>query len=245
MSKRSERKAGKSLLRCAPVRLMSAITESELVSEKTLVERAGFLIEIVAKLAEEALKAHWNQADLDLYLTEGQPAFAYKAMGVTFGWPGLSRPDFYAPSRMGYMALEAAGPTLRSSDLRRQILDALINETDLPAKADAVSVRNLNRALGKYKKREGKAATSFFELEPQAPKVARQALLAATDEQFCELSQSEIALLLPIVPAPVFKDDGETAPRHPQGLRRCPERRSGRRLLPPSPSMRSTPIGMW
>ena len=207
MSKRSERKAGKTVLRCAPVRLMSAVADGEPVPEKVLVERAGYLIEIAARLAEQALAAHWNQADMDLFLADGQPSFAWKAMGQTFGWPSLAKLASYAPSRVGHMALEAAGRTLRSSDFRRHILAALIAGTDLPPKADAVSIRNLERALENYKKREGRDAASLFELEPNHPKVARQALLAATDDQVCRLSRSEIAILLPVVADPVFRED--------------------------------------
>jgi len=179
MSKRSERQAGKTLLRCAPVRLMSAVAEGEAVPEKVLVERAGYLIDIAAKLTEGFLAAHWNQADMDLLLADGQPSFAWKAMGQTFGWPSLAKLTSYAPSRVGHMALEAAGRTLRSSDFRRKILASLIAGTDAPPKADAVSLRGLGRALANHKEREGKDVTSLFELEPKPPKVARQALLAA------------------------------------------------------------------
>ena len=242
MSTRGRRKAGLSLLRCAPIRLMSARVGEERVSERILRERAGYLIEMVSTLAEESLAVHWNQVDLDRYLQDGQPTFAYKAAGQTFSWPDLRTPDRYAPSRVGYMALEAMGRTLRSSDFRRQILDALINDKPLPAKADAVSIRNLTRARENYTKLHGRSPRDFFELEPDQPKVARQALLAVCDEQFCELSQSELALMLPLVAAPKSKADWAwhtipyRQPAHLEGSACKPTLRiAGKRLIADMP----------
>jgi IS605 OrfB family transposase len=186
---------------------MSAKLGEERISEKVLRERAGYLIEMVSTLAEESLASHWNQTDLDAYLKDGQPAFAYKAAGQTFGWLDLQTEDLYAPSRVGYMALEAMGRTLRSSDFRRQLLNSLINDQPLPSKADAVSIRNSWRAQENFYQRNGRYPRDFFELEPEHPKVARQTLLAVCDEQFCELSQSELALMLPLVAQPESKAD--------------------------------------
>lgn len=242
MNKRGKRKAGESLLRCAPVRLMSAKVGESSISERGLRERVGYLVEMVAAMAESFLATHWNQADMDRYLKPSQPVFAYKAAGETFGWPKLKSPGFYAPSRVGYMALETAGRTMRGADFRRQIVGALIADTPLPARADAVSIRNARRSVAKYEKRTGHPATGFFDLEPEPPRVARQALLAVCDEQFCELSQRELGVLLPLISQPQIKQDwGWHAipyrrPTYLTGAARKPTLRiSGRKLMADMP----------
>ncbi len=222
MSKRSARRSGRTIVRTAPVRLLRAITETESVGEKALVQRVGYLLDIVEGIAERTLAEHWNQTDLDAFLDPDQPSFAYKAMAKTFGWPNLKSLG-YVPSRVGWMALEAVGRTLRSSGFRRDVITSLIaaDEKLLPAKTDAVSLRNLGRRLSKFERDNGRPAASFFELEAGAPKVARQAIFAATDDHICELDESDIRIQLPLVADPQTRKDWvwHAIPyRHPEHL---------------------------
>ena len=226
--KRGRRKAGASLVRCAPVRLLRAMVGENQIPEKLLHARVDYLIDLVLELARSELAKHWNESDLKAYLTDPRPAFAYKAWGQSFGWPGLKSKESdvpYLPSRAAYCALEAAGRTVRSAKFRMDILEALLADLPVPAKADAVSVRNLTRALNNYaKKNNGQRAKSFWDLEPDPPKVARQVLLAATDSQFCVLAANEINLLLPLIANPQSPKDWSwhlipyRRPKHLEGL---------------------------
>ena len=80
ITRRAKRKQGQSLIRTAPVRLTSAITEDGLiVNEKLLVLRVGYLLNLTSDLTTKALASHWTEMDFLLYLTKDQPSFAYKA----------------------------------------------------------------------------------------------------------------------------------------------------------------------
>ena len=250
-SKRAARGKGETLVRCAPVLLKGAIADDgEHVGERLLTERVGWLIDLAAEIAASALAERWNETDLDLYLSDDQPQFAYKAWGDTFGWPVLHTSDSYAPSRVGWMGLEAAGRTLRSSGHRRAILAALLAHQPPPAGADAVSLHNCQRRLSKFALAHGRPPVSFLELEPTPPRVARQALLAPTDRQLCEIDKeaSEIRLLLPTVVRPATPRDWSwhaipfARPRHLAGAACKPTLRiAGRRLYADMPFERPAP----
>jgi hypothetical protein len=239
------RQIGTALIRTAPVRIFGATGEDGArINEKILVGRVGYLLELVAEMAETALAAHWNALDADTFADPVLPAFAYKAWAKAFGWPA-ARADRYLPSRVSWLALEVAGRTLRSATHRRQIVEALIAAEAiadaatrtatlarlLPANTDAVSVRNLGRRLARFALEQGHPASSFFDLEPASPAVARQALLAVSDRQFCRLERvledSEptisLRLLLPLRARPKTRADWAW---HQLSLRR-PEHLSG------------------
>ena len=258
---RQARRRGHSLVRTAPVRLTRATTdEGTHINERALVARVGYLLTLATDLTTRLLASRWNEADLATYLAPDQAQFAYKAWGQTFGWPDLDE-EGYLPSRVGWMALEAAGRTLRSSGFRRDILTALLaadaapeKEREsvlwhlLPPKTDAVSLRNLRRRLVKFTQEHDCPATSFFDLEPDPPHVARQALLAATDRQLCEMNEKEIRLLLPVIPTPQSPADWvwHTIPyRYPSHLEGIPCRPTlriaGTRLLADIPFERTVP----
>ena len=210
ITRRARRRTGGSIVRTAPVRLTSALTEDGLiVNEKLLVLRVGYFLQITTALTTEVLNSHWTQTDLLLYLKPEQPTFAYKAWGKTFGWPTLDQRKVgdgsYTPSRVGWLALESAGRTLRSCGFRSDIFQAVFKEdlTLLPPKAQGVSLRNSYRAIANYEKaHHGQKPTAFFDLEPNAPKVTPQLLFAASDQQIFEMDERTFKLKLPIVEQP-------------------------------------------
>ena len=210
ITKRRQRRAGKSLVRTAPVRLTKAITEGNLlVNEKLLVLRVGYFLNLTTALSITALNSHWTQTDLLLYLKPEQPAFAYKAWGETFGWPNLDQRKegngSYLPSRVGWLALEAAGRTLRSCGFRQDIFQAIFKEdlTLLPPKAQGAPLVNSYRAIANYEKEHhGQKPTDFFDLEPHAPKVSPQLLFAASDQQIFAMDEQTLQIKLPITAQP-------------------------------------------
>lgn len=210
ITKRVKRRAGQSIVRTAPVRLTRAVTETGLVvNEKLLVLRVGYFLNLTADLTAEALNSHWTQTDLLFYLKPEQSNFAYKAWGETFGWSSLDQRKIgdgsYAPSRVGWLALESAGRTLRSCGFRSDIFQAIFKDdlSLLPSKAQGVPLRNSYRAIANYEaKHHGQKPTSFFDLEPTAPKVTPQLLLAASDQQIFEMDNETFKIKLPVVAQP-------------------------------------------
>jgi IS605 OrfB family transposase len=210
LTRRAKRKQGQSIIRTAPVRLTRAVTQDGLiVNEKLLVLRVGYFLSLTTALTTEALNNHWSEADFLLYLTDKQPSFAYKAWGETFEWLKVDqrkdRAGSYAPSRVGWLALEAAGRTLRSCGFRYDIFQAIFkNDLNLlPPKAEGVPLRNSYRAIANYQKtHQNQKPTNFFELEPQAPKVTPQLLFSASDGQIFDMDDQTFQVRLPIVEQP-------------------------------------------
>ena len=215
ITRRAKRKQGQSLIRTAPVRLTSAITEDGLiVNEKLLLLRVGYLLNLTSDLTTKALASHWTEMDFLRYLTKDQPSFAYKAWGETFGWLKVDqRKDgagTYLPSRVGWLALEAAGRTLRSCGFRDDLYQALFKNdlTLLPPKAQGVPLRNAQRAIVNYQKtHQNQKPTNFFELEPNAPKVSPQLLFSASDGQIFEMDAQTFQVRLPLVEQPQSPSD--------------------------------------
>jgi IS605 OrfB family transposase len=271
--KRARSGSNQTLIRTAPIRIFGALDEDGgRVNEKILVARAEHLLDLVAEMAKVALAEHWNATDAQTFSDPTLPAFAYKAWAKVFGWQPTPS-GLHAPSRVVWLALEVAGRTLRSAAHRRQIVNALITAeaaTDEPTKAailaqrlphnaDAVSIRNLDRRLTRFVREQGHRATSFFELEPTPPAVARQALLAATDRQFCQLERDlkaadetvNLRLLLPLRARPRSRADWawhQLSLRRPEHLTGTPCRPTLRisrgRLLADLPLEREVPAVM-
>ena len=215
ITRRAKRKQGQSIIRTAPVRLTRGITEDGLiVNEKLLVSRVGYLLNLVTKLTVEVLDNHWTETDLLLYLKPEQPSFAYKAWAETFGWLGLDQRKegngTYLPSRVGWLALESAGRTLRSCGFRYDIYQALFKDdlNLLPPKASGVPLRNAERAFANYQKtHDNQKPTNFFDLEPSPPKVTPQLLFSASDNQIFEMDDQTFKVRLPIVEQPKSPSD--------------------------------------
>ena len=239
-SRRKRRKSGLTIIRSAPVRLSHALTDDGAkVSGRRLAQRIGFLLDLVTTIGTEVISSHWNEQDLLIYLQPGQDSFAHKAMTDTFGQLNL-RSNGYMPSRVGYMALETVGRTLRSCGHRYDVLRALLRGDDslLPTTTDAVSMRNLRRAIRKFEKENGRRPLSLFELEPEHPRIARHAILAAVDKQFCEMDGDRLKIRLPLVADPqkpsdwAWHDIAYRTPTHISGDYRKPTLRVvGARVL--------------
>jgi IS605 OrfB family transposase len=215
LTRRTKRKQGQSIVRTAPVRLTRAITEDGLmVNEKLLILRVGYLLALVTNLTIKALNTHWTETDFLLYLKQDQPSFAYKAWAQTFGWLSLDQRKedrgIYLPSRVGWLALESAGRTLRSCGFRYDIYQALFKDdlTLLPPKAQGVPLRNAERAITNYQKaHNNQKPTNFFELEPHAPQVTSQLLFSASDGQIFEMDEQTFKVRLPIIEQPQSPSD--------------------------------------
>jgi hypothetical protein len=122
-------------------------------------ERLGWLCTLVNELTNSIVTAHGNPADVRL-LAAGKgpdsrplPRKAYKAM-ERMGWAGRPAPGLYLPSRVRRMASEQAGRLLRSYSFELELTAAMlecwperIEVSQLPAKADSVSLRNTRRHL--------------------------------------------------------------------------------------------------
>jgi hypothetical protein len=189
--------------RSAAVRLFRAECPDGILTEKALLGRVGYLVDLVAEIAEREIAAHWNKDDVER-LAGSKHSFAFKAWGTEFGWPALPGG---ASSRVGWIALELAGRTVRSSGHRRGIIEALLNDTPLPARSDEVSVRNNRRRIERWTQENGRQPASFWEMEPKAPRLARQAVLAATDQQFLVMSSDSMSVLLPKMADPQQRSD--------------------------------------
>jgi hypothetical protein len=122
-------------------------------------ERLGWLCTLVNELTNSIVTAHGNPADVKL-LAAGQgpdsrplPRKAYKAI-ERLGWAGRPAPGLYLPSRVRRMASEQAGRLLRSYSFELELTAAMLGcwperipASQLPAKADSVSLRNTRRHL--------------------------------------------------------------------------------------------------
>lgn len=182
--RRIDRAAGRVLTRVVPVRLRAGTCGGVGVDRDRLAERVGWLIDLVVERATVLLGAHWDAASMAAYAGTG--GYAYKAWASSFSWPAIDKTR-YLPSRVTWMGLETSGRTLRSSSYRRDIVEALLSGSDLPRDADVVSVRNVRRRIEKHERKHRSRPVSFLVLEPEHPRVARQALLSVVDRQLAEL----------------------------------------------------------
>ena len=201
--RRGARRRGEITTRSAAVRLFRAECPDGTLTESAMLQRIGWLLDIVTEIAKREIAAHWNQADVERLATS-RHSFAYKAWGVTFGWPVMARS---IPSRVGWIALEMVGRTVRSSGHRRGIIEALLADTPLPRGSDEVSVRNSQRRIERWTVEHARKPASFWEMEPTAPRLPRQAALAATDKQFLVMNADSLSLLLPKRPDPQQRSD--------------------------------------
>ena len=218
-TRRGRRRRGEIATRTAPLRLtaarriVNARDESdtgEKVSEDVLCKRIGYLIDLIQELATTEIGSRWNTDSTARLSASGSSGFAYKAYGHAFGWP-LSPSGIYLPTRVIYMACEAVGRTLRSSFHRRAIIEALLTDSALPRGTDEVSVRNLRRRIEKYIRVHGSPPTSFYDLEPTAPRIFPQAILSATDKQMLVVidipSRLSLRIRLPLCARPASRSD--------------------------------------
>jgi hypothetical protein len=188
----------------------------ELVGQRQLAERVGWLAALASHLTEQILAARWTEKDLDTLAAgvdeAGRPLPAK-------GWMALRRLRWTAAAavpngvhvsdRVRRAAEEAAARALRLALHRRAIVDAILatwpddpykrSDADwaalrsaLPAGTSTAEVRNRTRQLRAWARRhDGKLPAGITELEasPQcldAPPV----LLAAADKQLTTLTRT-------------------------------------------------------
>jgi len=187
-------------------------------------ERLGWLCTLVNELTSSMVAAHGNPADVRL-LAAGQgpdgrplPRKAYKAM-ERLGWAGRPAAGLYVPSRVRRMASEQAGRLLRSYSFELELTAAMlecwperIEVSQLPAKADSVSLRNTRRHLRHHLK--GLGIPAGRPLQPPLPLgdvwspggVPAVADLSVVDGEYASISMDgsrlHLELRLPTVARP-------------------------------------------
>ena len=200
----------------------------EPVRQDELLQRLGWLCELVQTRAQRRLAASWHKRGIAAWRQE-LPTHAWMAqhkIAGTFEGPHYLRTD----SRAGRIADELAGRVVRSALGRMQIAEALLatwmspaewRALDepcrkaclarqyklLPAAATRVEIRNISRAIARHVRREGTLPKNVFDLYPCPRLQTLVAPLDAADGQFARVVGETLELLLPLVPRPRNRQD--------------------------------------
>jgi hypothetical protein len=218
---------------CSAYRAVIEVT-GEQVGQRHLVERVGWLAELVQRVAAAVVAARWTEADLaTLAAGVDQAGRRLPAKGWMvlrrLGWRAVAPVGVYASDRVRRAAEELAARSLRLATHRRAIVQAVLATWPkdpprraeqewaalralLPAGTTTAEVRNRTRQVRAFTARhDGRLPVGITELEAP-PQVAAQVLLAAADKQFVAMIRAgeQVARLrvqLPQTAAPASPAD--------------------------------------
>ena len=186
----------------------------EVVGERTLVRRVGWLAALAQSMATQVLTERWTGAALtDLASGKSGDGRALPAKGWMavrrLGWGCTAPAGVYVPERVRRIAEEQAARALRLALHRRAVLAAVCatwpvdpgrrSEAEwralraaLPAGTSAAEIRNRTRQVRAHLAEHGALPADVTGVEG-APVVAAQVLLAAADKQLVTLTRATAA----------------------------------------------------
>ena len=189
-------------------------TSGEVVGERTLVRRVGWLAALAQSMATQVLTERWTGSALtDLASGKSSDGRALPAKGWMavrrLGWGCTAPAGVYVPERVRRIAEEQAARALRLAVHRRAVLAAVCatwpvdpgrrSEAEwralraaLPAGTSAAEIRNRTRQVRAHLAEHGALPADVTGVEG-APVVAAQVLLAAADKQLLTLTRAGAA----------------------------------------------------
>jgi hypothetical protein len=205
----------------------------EVVSERVLVRRVSWMLDLIQAMAGEAVGEGWTPECLE-ELASGKSGDG-RALPAK-GWMAIRRlgrscrppHGIYVSDRIRRCAEEQAARALRLALYRRSIIGAIIQtwpvdsfrrteqewtslRAALPAGVGAAEIRNRTRQIRTHLTEHGILPRDLPELEAP-PTTTRQALLAAADKQLFTMQRvgEDVAVLrlqLPLTAAPATRRD--------------------------------------
>ncbi len=176
------------------------------VTGPVLAQRVGWLADLIRGMADELVYAHWVDLDLAALATvsgvgpDGRklPSNGWMALR-RLGWAATAPAGVVVSDRVRRIAEEEAGRALRLAVYRRSVTAVLIatwpadpfHRRDdewsalravLPDGVDNATIRNRTRQIAAFVAQHDRLPADLCDLE-DAPRVARQASLAAADRQ--------------------------------------------------------------